>query len=133
MTPVAAQAGPDTGLPSSIEAVLAVLFYAGPLVFAALAVWAWHDRRPGWSIGALAFLAASIYTEAAFLDLACSPGEDGCEWIEDMLPVAAAAAALVLVAAGLLAAGRSRIATVSAAIGTGLGLWVTLGYLAQVA
>jgi hypothetical protein len=52
MSSFLAQAGPDTGLPTAIEALVAVLIYAGPLLFAGFAIWAWRRDRPGWSIAA---------------------------------------------------------------------------------
>jgi hypothetical protein len=127
----AAAAGPDTGLPVPVEALLGVAFYLGPVLLAGLAYVGLRRGRRDWAAAGLVLLATSIYTEVAFLDLACSPDAAGCARLQDQLGVGALAASAAVIGAVAAATGRSRSAIGAAIVSLLLGLSVTLGYLLQ--
>lgn len=133
MRGLTAAAGPDTGLPGLVEALLGIAFYLGPVLLAGFAYLGLRRGRRGWAVAGLLLLATSIYTEVAFLELACSPGADGCARLGDQFVVAALATAAAVIGAVAAAAARPRGAIGSGIISLLLGLSVTLGYLLQAA
>lgn len=122
-----------TGLSAGLEAGLAALFYAGPLAFLALFALGVRRRSRRVAVWGAALVGSSLVTEIAFLLLACGPDEPACDWLRSVDHLQAVAAIGTALALALALARRWRGAAAAIAPAAAAGLFVTLGYLVQVA